>query len=213
MSTVKMPKPLDPQKEKELLEQMYAGNKDAREELAKHNMRLVVHVAKKYSNYHDNDELISVGSIGLVKAINTYSPEKGTQFATYAAKCIENEILMTWRANKKNLGNKSLYEPVSYDKEGNEVTLIDLISQDEESVIGMVESKCVAEKLMQVVKGQLDDREYQIIAMRYGLEGRTPLTQKQVAKAFGISRSYVSRIETKVLKKLKTYMSKGGITM
>ena len=92
------PKPLDPQKEKELLEQMYAGNKDAREELAKHNMRLVVHVAKKYSNYHDNDELISVGSIGLVKAINTYSPEKGTQFATYAAKCIENEILMTWRA-------------------------------------------------------------------------------------------------------------------
>ncbi len=176
-------------------------------------MRLVVHVAKKYSNYHDNDELISVGSIGLVKAINTYSPEKGTQFATYAAKCIENEILMTWRANKKNLGNKSLYEPVSYDKEGNEVTLIDLISQDEESVIGMVESKCVAEKLMQVVKGQLDDREYQIIAMRYGLEGRTPLTQKQVAKVFGISRSYVSRIETKVLKKLKTYMSKEGITM
>ncbi|MDE6362629.1 MAG: sigma-70 family RNA polymerase sigma factor, partial [Clostridia bacterium] len=149
------PKPLDPQKEKQLLEQMYAGSKEAREELARHNMRLVVHVAKKYSNYHDNDELISVGSIGLVKALNTYSPEKGTQFATYAAKCIENEILMTWRANKKNLGNKSLYEPVSYDKEGNEVTLIDLISQDEESVIGIVESKCVAEKLMQVVKGQL----------------------------------------------------------
>lgn len=207
------PKPLDPQKEKELLDQMYAGSKEAREELAKHNMRLVVHVAKKYSNYHDNDELISVGSIGLVKALNTYSPDKGTQFATYAAKCIENEILMTWRANKKNLGNKSLYEPVSYDKEGNEVTLIDLISQDEESVIGMVESRCVAEKLMQVVKGQLDDREYQIIAMRYGLEGRNAMTQKQVAKVFGISRSYVSRIETKVLNKLKTYMSKEGITM
>ena len=207
------PRPLDAEKEKQLLELMYAGDKEAREELAKHNMRLVVHVAKKYSNYHDNDELISVGSIGLVKALNTYSPEKGTQFATYAAKCIENEILMTWRANKKNLGNKSLYEPVSYDKEGNEVTLIDLISQDEESVIGMVESKCVAEKLMQVVKEQLEDREYQIIAMRYGLEGRNPMTQKQVAKVFDISRSYVSRIETKVLNKLKTYMTKEGITI
>ena len=205
------PKPLDPQKEKQLLEEMYAGSKEAREELAKHNMRLVVHVAKKYSNYHDNDELISVGSIGLVKALNTYSPDKGTQFATYAAKCIENEILMTWRANKKNLGNKSLYEPVSYDKEGNEVALIDLISQDEESVIGIVENKCVAEKLMQVIKSQLSDREYQIIAMRYGLEGRQAMTQKEVAKVFKISRSYVSRIETKVLEKLKKHMMKEKI--
>ena len=190
---------------------MYAGSKEAREELAKHNMRLVVHVAKKYSNYHDNDELISVGSIGLVKALNTYSPDKGTQFATYAARCIENEILMTWRANKKNLGNKSLYEPVSYDKEGNEVALIDLICQDEESVIGIVENKCVAEKLMQIIKSQLSEREYQIIAMRYGLEGRQPMTQKEVAKVFKISRSYVSRIETKVLEKLKKHMMKEKI--
>ena len=205
------PKPLDPQKEKQLLEEMYAGSKEAREELAKHNMRLVVHVAKKYSNYHDNDELISVGSIGLVKALNTYSPDKGTQFATYAARCIENEILMTWRANKKNLGNKSLYEPVSYDKEGNEVALIDLICQDEESVIGIVENKCVAEKLMQIIKSQLSEREYQIIAMRYGLEGRQPMTQKEVAKVFKISRSYVSRIETKVLKKKKKHMMKEKI--
>lgn len=174
-------------------------------------MRLVVHVAKKYSNYHDNDELISVGSIGLVKALNTYSPDKGTQFATYAARCIENEILMTWRANKKNLGNKSLYEPVSYDKEGNEVALIDLICQDEESVIGIVENKCVAEKLMQIIKSQLSEREYQIIAMRYGLEGRQPMTQKEVAKVFKISRSYVSRIETKVLEKLKKHMMKEKI--
>ena len=205
------PKPLDPQKEKQLLEEMYAGSEEAKDELAKHNMRLVVHVAKKYSNYHDNDELISVGSIGLVKALNTYSPDKGTQFATYAARCIENEILMTWRANKKNLGNKSLYEPVSYDKEGNEVALIDLISQDEESVIGIVENKCVAEKLMQIIKTQLNEREYQIIAMRYGLEGRASMTQKEVAKVFKISRSYVSRIETKVLDKLKKYMIKEKI--
>ena len=205
------PRPLDPEREKELLEQMYAGSKSAREELAKHNMRLVVHVVKKFSNYHDNDELISVGSIGLVKALNTYSPEKGTQFATYAARCIENEILMTWRANKKNLNNKSLYEHVSYYKEGNEVTLIDLISQDEESVMGIVESKFTAQKLMEIIKQQLTDREYKIIKLRYGLEGVEPLTQKEVAKIFKISRSYVSRIETKVLAKLKQYMIKEKI--
>ncbi len=202
------PKPLDSKREKQLLEEMYAGSKEAKEELAKHNMRLVVHVVKKYSNYHDNDELISVGSIGLVKALNTYSPDKGTQFATYAARCIENEILMTWRANKKNLNNKSLYEPVSYDKEGNEVALIDLISQDEESVIGIVESKYTSQKLMEIIKKQLSEREYQIISLRYGLNGNEPLTQKEVAKIFGISRSYVSRIETKVLAKLKAYMTK-----
>ena len=207
------PKPLDAEREKELLEQMYAGSKEAKEELAKHNMRLVVHVVKKFSNYHDNDELISVGSIGLVKALNTYSPEKGTQFATYAARCIENEILMTWRANKKNLNNKSLYEPVSYDKEGNEVSLIDLISQDEESVIGIVENKFASQKLMEIIKAQLSEREYQIISLRYGLDGDEPLTQKEVAKIFRISRSYVSRIETKVLLKLRQYMVKENITL
>lgn len=202
------PKPLDPEREKELLEEMYKGSKEAKEELAKHNMRLVVHIVKKYSNFHDNDELISVGSIGLVKALNSYSQDKGTQFATYAARCIENEILMTLRANKKNMNNKSLYEPISFDKEGNEVTLIDLIGQDEESVIGIVENKFATQKLMEIIKTQLTDREYQIIAMRYGLEGQEPLTQKQVAKKFDISRSYVSRIETKVLAKLKAYLTK-----
>lgn len=202
------PKPLSPEREKELLEQMFEGSKSAKEELAKHNMRLVVHIVKKYSNFHDNDELISVGSIGLVKALNSYSADKGTQFATYAARCIENEILMTLRANKKNMNNKSLYEPISFDKEGNEVTLIDLIGQDEESVIGIVENKFATQKLMEVIKTQLTEREFKIISMRYGLDGSEPMTQKQVAQKFQISRSYVSRIETKVLSKLKAYMTK-----
>lgn len=210
-NTNAFPKPLDPEKEKELLEEMFKGSKEAKEELAKHNMRLVVHIVKKYSNFHDNDELISVGSIGLVKALNSYSQDKGTQFATYAARCIENEILMTLRANKKNMNNKSLYEPISFDKEGNEVTLIDLIGQDEESVIGLIENKFATQKLMEIIKTQLTDREYQIIAMRYGLEGKEPLTQKQVAKHFDISRSYVSRIETKVLAKLKAYLTREKI--
>ncbi len=210
-NTNAFPKPLDPEKEKELLEEMFKGSKEAKEELAKHNMRLVVHIVKKYSNFHDNDELISVGSIGLVKALNSYSQDKGTQFATYAARCIENEILMTLRANKKNMNNKSLYEPISFDKEGNEVTLIDLIGQDEESVIGLIENKFATQKLMEIIKTQLTDREYKIIAMRYGLEGKEPLTQKQVAKHFDISRSYVSRIETKVLAKLKAYLTREKI--
>ena len=210
-NTNAFPKPLDPEKEKELLEEMFKGSKEAKEELAKHNMRLVVHIVKKYSNFHDNDELISVGSIGLVKALNSYSQDKGTQFATYAARCIENEILMTLRANKKNMNNKSLYEPISFDKEGNEVTLIDLIGQDEESVIGLIENKFATQKLMEIIKTQLTDREYQIIAMRYGLGGKEPLTQKQVAKHFDISRSYVSRIETKVLAKLKAYLTREKI--
>lgn len=202
------PKPLSPEREKQLLEEMFEGSKSAKEELAKHNMRLVVHIVKKYSNFNDNDELISVGSIGLVKALNSYSADKGTQFATYAARCIENEILMTLRANKKNLNNKSLYEPVSFDKEGNEVTLIDLIGQDEESVIGIIENKFATQKLMEVIKTQLSEREFSIISMRYGLDGKEPMTQKQVAQKFEISRSYVSRIETKVLAKLKAYMTK-----
>lgn len=206
------PKPLSPEKEKELLEKMYSGDKEAKEILAKHNMRLVVHIVKKYSNFHDNDELISVGSIGLVKALNSYSKDKGTQFATYAARCIENEILMTLRANKKNANNKSLYEPVSYDKEGNEVMLIDLIGQDEESVINIVENKFVYQRLSEIMKKYLTPREYEIICLRYGLNNQKPLTQKEIAKKFNISRSYVSRIETKVLSKLKEYLIKENIS-
>lgn len=206
------PKPLSPEKEKELLERIEKGDKEARDELIKHNMRLVVHIVKKYANYGDNDELISVGSIGLIKAVNSYHDGKGTQFATYASRCIENEILMVIRAGRKYRNTKSLYEPVSYDKDGNEVTLIDLIGQEEESVISKVESKIVQEKLLAVAKKTLDDREYEIITLRYGIDCDKACTQNEVAEKFGISRSYVSRIEKKALFKMRKYMEEHGLT-
>lgn len=206
------PKPLSPEKEKELLERIENGDKEARDDLIKHNMRLVVHIVKKYANYGDNDELISVGSIGLIKAVNSYHDGKGTQFATYASRCIENEILMVIRAGRKYRNTKSLYEPVSYDKDGNEVTLIDLIGQEEESVISKVESKIVQEKLLAVAKKTLDDREYEIITLRYGIDCDKACTQNEVAEKFGISRSYVSRIEKKALFKMRKYMEEHGLT-
>lgn len=205
------PKPLSPEKERELLNKIAEGDREARDELIKHNMRLVVHIVKKYSNYGDNDELISVGSIGLIKAVNSYHEGKGTQFATYASKCIENEILMVIRAGKKYRNTKSLYEPVSYDKDGNEVTLIDLIGLDEESVISKVESRIVQEKLIEIAKKVLDEREYEIVMLRYGINADKAYTQNEVAEKYGISRSYVSRIEKKALFKLRRFIEESGL--
>ena len=205
------PKPLSPEKEKELLDKIAEGDKSARDDLIRHNMRLVVHIVKKYTNYGDNDELISVGSIGLIKAVNSYHEGKGTQFATYASRCIENEILMVIRANKKYKNTKSLYEPVSFDKDGNEVALIDLIGQDEESVITKVESKIVQERLLKVAKKVLDEREYEIIMLRYGINRDKAYTQNEVADKYEISRSYVSRIEKKALFKLKMFIEDYGL--
>lgn len=204
------PLPLSEEKEKQLIERMWKGDKSARDELVGHNMRLVVHIVKKYSGYNDNDELISVGSIGLIKAVNTYSPGRGTQFATYASKCIENEILMTLRAGKKYKGTRSLFEPVSSDKDGNEVTLMDLL-EDSTDVIDEVENSLVREKLKEVVKAALDGREYEIIKMRYGLDNTPAHTQLQVAEKFGISRSYISRIEKKAIEKLRKYIQCNGL--
>ena len=205
------PKPLSQEKERELLERIAAGDKDARDELIRHNMRLVVHIVKKYSTYGDNDELISVGSIGLIKAVNSFHDGKGTQFATYASKCIENEILMVIRADKKYRNTKSLYEPVSYDKDGNEVTLIDLIGMDEESVITNTESRIEQKKLIEIAKKVLDDREYEIIMLRYGINADKAHTQNEVAEKYGISRSYVSRIEKKALFKLRRFIEEVGL--
>lgn len=205
------PKPLGIEKERELLQKMWDGDLKAKDELVKHNMRLVVHIVKKYNNYNDNSELISVGSIGLVKAVNSYEYGKGTQLATYAARCIENEILMTLRANKKLKANRSLYEPISYDKDGNEVSLIDILSLDEESVLNIVECGIIKEKLIKIVRSQLTDREYEIICLRFGLNNEESLTQREVAKNYKISRSYVSRIETKALLKLRDYMTKNNL--
>lgn len=205
------PKPLSPEKERELLDAIAKGDREARDELIRHNMRLVVHIVKKYANYGDNDELISVGSIGLIKAVNSFHEGKGTQFATYASKCIENEILMVIRAGKKYRNTKSLYEPVSYDKDGNEVTLIDLIGMEEESVISKVESRIVQEKLIDVAKKVLDEREFEIIMLRYGINADKAYTQNEVAEKYAISRSYVSRIEKKALFKLRRFIEECGL--
>ena len=168
-----------------------------------HNLRLVAHIAKKYSNYNDSDELISVGSIGLIKAINTYKVDKGTGLATYASRCIENEILMTLRSGKKHKNDVSLYDAVGVDRDGNELSLIDLISTEADTVIDKVEISILMERLKALIKKTLDEREYKIISLRYGLDSSGCLTQREVADFQNISRSYVSRIEKKALEKIK----------
>jgi len=198
--------PLTPEKEKEYLIRSQQGDTEARDLLIEHNMRLVAHIAKKYANYPDADELLSVGSIGLIKAIKTYQDGKGTQLSTYAARCIENEMLMTLRANKKNKSNLSLHEPVGTDKEGNEITLMDLMSIDDDLMVDSVENKILREKLMVLIEKVLDKREFEIIRMRYGLDDGVIIPQREVAKHFNISRSYISRIEKKSIEKLRDYI-------
>lgn len=201
------PKPLSKEKEQEYIKRAVEGDGEAKEVLIKHNLRLVAHIAKKYSNYGDSDELISIGSIGLIKAIDSYIPDKGTQLATYASRCIENEILMTMRTSKKYRQNVSLGEPIGVDKDGNELTIMDLLS-DECSVIDDVENHILMERLLSITKEALDEREYAIIRLRYGLGGVGALTQREVAQKFNISRSYVSRIEKKALEKIRQLISK-----
>lgn len=197
------PKPLSPEKEQYYIDLSEKGDKEAKNVLIKHNMRLVAHVAKKYNNYPDYDELISVGSIGLIKAVNTFSKGKGTTLATYAARCIDNEILMTLRANKKYNNDVSLYDTLGTDKEGNEVSLIDMLHTDDDSIFETVEKSILTKKLLILIKESLNEREYGIICMRYGLNGCNPLTQKEVADKYQISRSYISRIEKKALSKIR----------
>ena len=194
------PKPLSKEKEAEYI--LKQGDEEAKEILIKHNLRLVAHIAKKYSNYGDNDELISVGSIGLIKAVNSFNHTKGTQLATYASRCIENEILMTMRVTKKHRSNVSLNEPVGVDRDGNELTIMDVLAEAG-SVIDDVESNILMERLLEITGKCLNEREYEIIRLRYGLGGAPALTQREVAAKFGISRSYVSRIEKHALGKIK----------
>ena len=205
------PKPLSKEKEQEYLALSAKGDKDAKEILVKHNLRLVAHIAKKYANYGDNDELISIGSIGLIKAIESFKSDKGTSLATYASRCIENEILMTMRTTKKHRSNVSLNEPIGVDKDGNELVIMDMLESDQ-NVIEDVENSIMMEKLTAITKSVLDKREYEIIKMRYGLENTGALTQREVAKKFNISRSYVSRIEKKALEKIKKSVNKEDLT-
>ncbi len=202
------PKPLSPEEEKKYLELARAGDESAKEVLIRHNMRLVAHIVKKYTGSAETDDLLSVGSIGLIKAINTYRDGKGTQLATYTARCIENEILMLLRSGKKHKNNVSLTDPVGTDKDGNELTLIDLLSEKEESVFAQVEKSIQREKFVCILKKILNEREFTILSMRYGLEDGAALPQREVAKKLGISRSYISRIEKRAIEKARENLSK-----
>ena len=172
-------------------------------------MRLVAHVVKKYSGSADTDDLISVGSIGLIKAVDTYEMNKGTQLATYTARCIENEILMLLRLNKKHKNDVYLSDTVGTDKDGNELSLIDLLSEKEDTVFAQVDKSIEREKFLEFIKGVLNEREYTVLCLRYGLKGKRNYAQREVAKFLKISRSYISRIEKKAIDKLKEVVKKG----
>lgn len=203
------PKPLTPEEEKKYLKLFGEGDESAKEILIERNLRLVAHIVKKYHNTgKDMDDLISIGTIGLIKAIDTYNPDKGTKLATYAARCIENEILMTIRATKKIKLEHSLHEPIGVDKEGNEINLLDILGTDMDQVLDEVDLKLQTRKLYRCIDKSLKDREKIIIQFRYGLIDGERKTQREIAKILGISRSYVSRIESRAIDKLSIAMNK-----
>ncbi len=196
------PDPLSKEDEEECLRQMKMGNKKARNKLIEHNLRLVAHIVKKFeSKNNDNDDLISIGTIGLIKGIDTYKDKHGTRITTYCARCIENEILMYFRSNKKNDKNISINESIGYDKDGNEITFIDILKTPNPDFIDDIYIKDNI-KLLQRYMSNLTEREKLIIAKRYGLLGSDEMTQKEIASELKISRSYVSRIEKRALTKM-----------
>ncbi len=197
------PKPLTKEEEEEYLALASQGDKAAKDILIERNMRLVAHIVKKYAGAAETDDLISVGSIGLIKAIGTYKAGHGTTLSTYTARCIENEILMLIRANKKHKSTLSLSDPVGMDKDGNELTLMDLLFEKEDVVFESVERSVQREKLLEQIQGVLSEREYTIICLRYALKGGVPLPQREVANVLKISRSYISRIEKHAIEKLR----------
>lgn len=201
------PQPLSPEEEKKYLELYAEGDVDAKNMLIEKNLRLVAHVAKKYSSsYKDSEDLISIGTIGLIKGITSFDMEHNTRLATYAARCIENEILMHLRSSKKHMNDVSLQDPISNDKEGNEITILDIISQKEDTVGDTADLSFDICSLYENLKTQLTERENLVLEMRYGLGGREEVTQREIAKLLGISRSYVSRIEKRAIKKLHSVM-------
>lgn len=196
--------PLNAEEEKHYFERLRKGDAQARDVLIERNMRLVAHIAKKYlSTDEDMDDLISIGTIGLIKAVGTFDPEKTIRLATYASRCIENELLMYFRSKKKQNKDVSLYEPVGIDKEGNQITFVDIIESPDRDLWECVVLKKDVLKLYKIIPEVLEDREQYIIRKRYGLYNRKPCTQREIANQLGISRSYVSRIEKRALSKLK----------
>ena len=202
------PKPLSAQRERELLQKMKQNNDlDARNELIEHNLRLVSHIIKKYySNYDEQEDLISIGTIGLIKAIDSFDVDKGIRLATYAARCVENEILMFYRNKKKDGNIISVNEPIDTDSEGNPLTLIDIISIDD-TICDDIDLKNKSRQLYDYIDAMESERDRQIIILRYGLYNQKEMTQNEIAKALGISRSYVSRIEKRVIEELREKFS------
>lgn len=199
-------KPLSLEEEKECFLLLKQGNKQAEEKLINHNLRLVAHIVKKFNFAKiEQDELISVGSIGLMKAVKSYDTEKGHSFSTYASRCIQNEILMMIRSQRKFINEVSLEDKVKTDKDGNEVALIDALEDPKAQVEENAETQIMYQKLITLIDSKLDSREKEILYLRYGINGTIPQTQNEVAKKLNISRSYISRIEKKAIKEIRAY--------
>ncbi len=204
------PRPLKPEEERECLNRLAQGDMQARDQLIEHNLRLVAHIIKKYYTQEQNqDDLLSIGTIGLIKGISTFNPEKNVRLATYASRCIENEILMYFRSAKKRQGELSLSEALDTDQEGNALSLMDVISVDDH-MLEDLDNRDSCIQVRRCVNTCLTDREADVIRLRYGLGGGEPLTQREVAAKYGISRSYVSRIEKKAVEKLRAAMEGGA---
>ncbi|MBP0979222.1 MAG: RNA polymerase sporulation sigma factor SigK [Oscillospiraceae bacterium] len=209
-NNLSFPKPLSKQEEKECLEKIKEGDEEARNKLIKHNLRLVAHIIKKYySKIKEQEDLISIGTIGLIKAVSSFDISKGAKFATYASRCIENEILMHFRAQKKLVKDVYISDPIDLDNDGNSLTLMDIVA-DEESISENIDNKIETEKMYELINKNLTSREKSIIYMRYGLKGFKSMPQREVAQKLNISRSYVSRIEKKSLMILKKSLKSEG---
>lgn len=201
------PPPLDKKTEHELFVRARAGDKEARSKLIEHNLRLVAHIVKKYyTTNNDQDDLISIGTIGLIKAIDSFNIDNGARFATYAGKCLQNEILMYFRSQKKQSMENSLSDAVDVDKDGNPLTYMDILSVDDD-IVDEIDLKIKSSKLYRAISEKLDPRERTVITLRYGLGGGEAYAQREVAERLGISRSYVSRIEKIALAKIKEAIS------
>ncbi|MDD5944940.1 MAG: RNA polymerase sporulation sigma factor SigK [Clostridia bacterium] len=208
---ITFPKPLSEEEEARYIEGMKNGNTQARNILIEHNLRLVAHVAKKYAGSGrmisaDFDDMLSIGTIGLIKGIDSFNADKNVRLATYAARCIENEILMYMRSSKKYSGDIFLQDPVGHDFDGNEITVMDMVKSDEDPVPDEVNSRLEIKRMLDRMCDELDERERRIIELRYALGGGEEVTQREIAQMLNISRSYVSRIEKKALKKMSAAM-------